>query len=578
MIVGKRLKKLPVIVGVDAEKCVNCHACITACPVKYCNDGSGDFVSVNPYMCIGCGNCIKKCTHGARYMVDDFDLFMEDLAAGENIILIVAPSVVANFPNDYLHLNGWFKSLGVKAVFDVSFGAELTVKSYIDLLQKQNSPETIISQPCPAIVTYIQMYIPELLNNLAPVDSPMLHTMRMIKKYFPEYAECKIAALSPCLAKKREFFETGMGNYNIGFKSIRTWLEKHEVNLCDYSPDDYINPPAERAVGFSSPGGLLKTAERWVPGITEQSRKIEGTENIYSYLDKLSESILNQTAPVLIDCLNCERGCNGGPLTVTDNAPLDDMEKVVSRRLQQAVDSYEEGEVEQETQLSVDRIDEVLKQYWENGLYRRNYSDLSINNRIIVPSEEELKKIYKLMRKTCDADFYNCSSCGYGTCEQMAIAIYNGLNRPENCHFYLAAEATMQTAEISENEKRLRTILSSTSAGFCLADEDYRLIVVNSAFCDYMGMEREKLLGTTFLTKQFKRCSAGNPYSSEIKISRPNGTAAYYLFIANPYIDENKETVGYFALVVDVNRYKNNKSTTAGTNVPKSKPHSDLLA
>lgn len=557
MIIGKKLMELPISVSVDPDKCVNCHACITACPVKYCNDGSGDYVSVNPYMCIGCGNCIKKCTHHARVVVDDIDRFMEDLAAGEKIVVIVAPSVVSNFPTTYLNLNGWLTSLGVQAIFDVSFGAELTVKSYVEYLQSKKGTEPVISQPCPAIVTYIQLYLPELVKYLAPIDSPMIHTMKMIKKYYPQLADYKIAAISPCLAKKREFHESGMGDYNIGFVSVVNYLEKHNIDLHQHPTENYVNPPAERAVGFSSPGGLLKTAERWVPGISDGARKIEGIENIYPYLDMLPQSISRNTAPILVDCLNCDRGCNGGPLTVTEKIPLDDIEKAVEQRSSEVIALYNENHGESfDNNDSHNSIDEILNGFWEEGLYRRNYGDLSINNRIIVPSQGELKKIYKMMRKNSDADFYNCSACGYGTCENMAIAIYNGLNRPENCHFYLSEEASVKHASISENEKRLRTILSSTSAGFCLADEEYKLIVVNSSFCDCVGMEREKLMGSTFLKKQFERCASGNGYSSEIRINRSNGEVAYYLLIANPYVDENKELIGFFALLVDVNKYK----------------------
>ena len=565
MIVGKKLKQLSTIVGVDAERCVNCHACITTCPVKYCNDGSGDFVSVNPYMCIGCGSCITKCTHGARFWIDDFDCFMEDLAAGQKIVVVVAPSVAVNFPSEYLNLNGWLMSIGVQAIFDVSFGAELTVKSYIEYLQNENIPKPVIAQPCPAIVTYIQMFMPELLKYLAPVDSPMLHTMKMIRSFFPQYADHKIAALSPCLAKKREFNETGTGDYNIGFLSLCKYIEEQSIDLTQYPEQSYSNPPAERAVGFSSPGGLLKTAERWIPGISEASRKIEGATNVYPYLDMLPQSIANGNAPVLIDCLNCERGCNGGPLTVTEQIPLDDMEKVIEIRSQQAASFYCDEAGASNVPLSQARVNEILSGFWKQGLYNRDYCDLSINNRIIVPSEDELKKIYKMMRKTCESDFYNCSSCGYGTCENMAVAIYNGLNRPENCHFFLAFEAKMKNDQVSDNEKRLRNILSTTSAGFCLADENFRLIVVNPAFCTYLGMEREALLGSTLLKKQFERCTSGSGYSSDIKINRPGGTSAYYLLIANPYVDENKETVGYFALVVDISKYRDQKVQPAVT-------------
>src|SRR5271157_4611170 len=60
------------VVRVDADKCRNCHACIAACPVKYCNVASGEVVEINSDRCIACGCCIDACTHGARLPVDDW--------------------------------------------------------------------------------------------------------------------------------------------------------------------------------------------------------------------------------------------------------------------------------------------------------------------------------------------------------------------------------------------------------------------------------------------------------------------------------------------------------------------------
>lgn len=141
------LKELSKIVEVDKDKCVNCHACITACPVKYCNNGSNNIVSVDNDMCIGCGECVTACTHQARIQLDDFARMMQNLNSGEKIIAIVAPSVAANFPNQYLKLNAWLNSIGIKRIFDVSFGAELCVRSYVDILEHQQE-KTIIAQPC----------------------------------------------------------------------------------------------------------------------------------------------------------------------------------------------------------------------------------------------------------------------------------------------------------------------------------------------------------------------------------------------------------------------------------------------
>jgi Fe-S-cluster-containing dehydrogenase component len=123
--------KLSPVIRVDEEKCVNCHACIAACPVKYCNNGAGEKVTINHDLCIGCGHCIHACTHHARLVMDDSEQFFAALDKNERMIAIVAPAVASNFPGLYLNLNGYLTSRGVKAVFDVSFGAELTVYSYI---------------------------------------------------------------------------------------------------------------------------------------------------------------------------------------------------------------------------------------------------------------------------------------------------------------------------------------------------------------------------------------------------------------------------------------------------------------
>jgi NAD-dependent dihydropyrimidine dehydrogenase PreA subunit len=86
------------LIGINRDNCVNCHMCISACPVKICNDGSGDHVRINNDLCIGCGKCIEVCTHNARYFIDDFDNLIADLKKGEKIIAITAPSVAASFP------------------------------------------------------------------------------------------------------------------------------------------------------------------------------------------------------------------------------------------------------------------------------------------------------------------------------------------------------------------------------------------------------------------------------------------------------------------------------------------------
>ncbi|WP_461255504.1 [Fe-Fe] hydrogenase large subunit C-terminal domain-containing protein [Treponema sp. R80B11-R83G3] len=442
---GKSL--LTPVIQIDSDKCINCYACITGCPVKFCMDGSGDKLSINPDICIGCGNCILVCSHSARKLVDDTPHFFSDLKQGQKMVAVVAPAVASVFPEKYLNLNGWLKSLGVDT-FDVSFGAELTVISYLNYIKAKN-PRTVIAQPCPAIVSYIQIYHPELLPYLAPADSPMMHTIKMIREYYPDYKNYKVAVISPCIAKRREFDETKMGDYNVTMYALKNYIEKNNIDISSFPETFYIGPRAERAVGFSTPGGLLDTAERFVPGIRRKTLKTEGVHTIYPYLKEISEHLKDDIElPLLIDCLNCEKGCNGGPGTGNSKQPMAVIENPVRKRIAR-LEKYHHSE---KGESEYNKYHKVLNQYWKKNLYDRTYRDLSDNYTIKKPNDEELKEVYKSMRKFSEKDIYDCTSCGYGKCQSMARAIFNGLNKPDNCAHYILERLKdeVNTAELNK--------------------------------------------------------------------------------------------------------------------------------
>lgn len=424
------------VISVDKEKCVNCQRCIAVCPVKMCNNGSGDYVAFDEKLCIGCGSCIEACTHGARKGIDDSELFFDSLKKGEKIVAIVAPAAIVSFRGKDLELNGFLKSLGVEAVFDVSFGAELTTKSYVEYIKNKN-PDCVISQPCPALVSFIETYRPELIKYLAPADSPMLHCAKMIKEFYTKYTGYKIAAISPCYAKRREFDETGICDYNVTMRSIQSYMEEKNIRIDSFPKVEYENPAAERGVLYSTPGGLMRTAERFVPSISEKTRKIEGNPKVFHYLAKFSEANKNKKPCfTLIDCLNCENGCNEGAGTTNKGMHLDEMESFVENRMHDRRSYWEQKGHSKKSALK--KLNKAIDEFWKPGLYDRTYVDRSayFHQKIKEPSQEEIQKIYRDMYKKTKADILNCGACGYEDCEQMAVAIYNGLNRPENCTHY----------------------------------------------------------------------------------------------------------------------------------------------
>ena len=104
-----RTETLASVVRIDEDKCNNCYACITACPVKLCMDGSGEKLRINANLCIGCGNCIDICSHKARQIMDDTPRFFEDLKQGSRVVAVVAPAIASFFPENFLKFNGYLK-------------------------------------------------------------------------------------------------------------------------------------------------------------------------------------------------------------------------------------------------------------------------------------------------------------------------------------------------------------------------------------------------------------------------------------------------------------------------------------
>ncbi|MDD7416883.1 MAG: methyl-accepting chemotaxis protein [Treponemataceae bacterium] len=449
------------VIGINADKCVFCQKCISVCPSKLCNVFKGNHISVDPDLCIGCGSCIEVCHHGARYGIDDSEAFFEALKDEENVIAIVDPSAIVSFRGMDLELNAFLKSLGVKAVFDVSFGAELTTKSYIEFMKK-NNPPVVISQPCPTIVTFLEIYRPELLKYLAPADSPMLHTMKMIREFFPEYKKYKIAIISPCYAKQREFDETGIGDYNVTIRSLENYISKNNINLATYPKVPYDGPKAERGVTYSTPGGLMHTAARYVPSIAATTRKIEGADKIYKYFAHLSSAIKDGDSPIysLVDCLNCSEGCNVGPGTSNQKLHIDKIERYVNDREVRQQSYWEKQGFTKKAAMK--KLEKNIEKYWNPDLYKRTYVDRSaiFRSKIKNPTKDEINEIFKSMDKHSKTDILDCGSCGYNSCEQMAVAIYNGLNVPENCRHYNSQVA--QKAHEAHQQELVNSIKNVT--------------------------------------------------------------------------------------------------------------------
>ena len=147
------------------EKCQGCNRCISVCPVLTANysvrSATGmQRIEVHGDDCIKCGACFDACEHNARSFEDDTEQFFADLRSGQNISVLVAPAFQANYPDEYATVLGGLKKMGINHIISVSFGADITTWGYINYISKHKFLGGI-SQPCPAVVNYIEHYTPE---------------------------------------------------------------------------------------------------------------------------------------------------------------------------------------------------------------------------------------------------------------------------------------------------------------------------------------------------------------------------------------------------------------------------------
>ncbi len=189
--------------------------------------------------------------------------------------------------------------------------------------------------------------------------------------------------------------------------------------------------------------------------------------------------------PLLVDCLNCKKGCIGGPGTGNAEKSLAMLTEPVQRRM---------AELEEKQHFKIGnnaykKYHNVLKKYWKKGLYDRSYRNLSENNTIKHPSETEITEIFHTMRKFKKEDIYNCTCCGYGSCKAMATAIYNKLNKHENCAHYILAL-------LKENQEHIANASNLIEGINNLIQELNDIISSQAEAVDHSSAETEEIVAS----------------------------------------------------------------------------------
>ena len=311
----KTIDELSPSVVRDNNKCILCRRCVAACAktqgvcaIGVQNRGFKSEIgsefgkSLGEVACINCGQCIAACPTGA---LTEKDATKEVWAALNDpkkfVVFQPAPAVRVAIGEEFGmpigtrctgKLAAARRRLGADRVFDVDFGADLTImEEGTELLQRiQNGGVLPMITSCsPGWIKFCEHFYPEFIPNLSTCKSPNQMQGAVTKTYFAEKngldpRDIFVVSVMPCTAKKFEIQRPEMGRD--GYRDVDANLTTRElarmirqagidfVHLPDEEFDDVLGESTGAAVIFGVTGGVMEAALRTVADIlTKQDLK-----------------------------------------------------------------------------------------------------------------------------------------------------------------------------------------------------------------------------------------------------------------------------------------------------------------
>lgn len=418
------------------SNCKNCYKCIRHCPVKSIRF-SGNQAHIVGNECILCGQCFVVCPQNAKEIADETEKVKVMISSGDPVIASLAPSFIANYSGSGINsLRNALKKLGFFDAEETALGATVVKNEYTRMLREDNR-DIVISSCCHSVNLLIQKYFPSVLPYLADTLSPMQAHCMDIKKRYPD---AKTVFIGPCLAKKDEAEYYGdIVDAVLTFEELSKWLEEENITL-EKGIDD---TDKSRARLFPATGGIIATMNERVPGYTYIA--IDGTQNCISALHDIENGSIHNC---FIEMSACSGGCISGPVMEKFNrSPV---------REYKAVCDYagnDDFDVTQPEKLELKKIIEPIEK------------------KLKTPTEEEIRSVLKSMGKVRTEDELNCGSCGYDTCRDKAIAIYQGKAEISMCLPFLKDKAE----SFSDN------IVNNTPNGIIVVNDRLEVQLINSS-------------------------------------------------------------------------------------------------
>lgn len=469
------------------SNCKNCYKCIRHCPVKSIRF-SGNQAHIIGNECILCGQCFVVCPQNAKQIKDDTEKVKVLLQSGAPVYVSLAPSFAANYRGVGIEsMREALKKLGFFDVEETALGATIVKTEYEKLLREEKR-DIVISSCCHTINLLIQKYFPTVLPYLADVLSPMQAHCKDIKKRNPL---AKTVFIGPCLSKKDEAdYYAGITDAVLTFEELTNWLSAEHIEL--EAKTDSLEK--SRARFFPTTGGILKTMDCNAEDYTYMA--IDGVENCIAALREIENGGIRHA---FIEMSACVGSCVGGPVMEKNHrSPIKDYA---------AISDYAGKE-----DFDVDMP--------ESADLRKSFG--IIEKKLPMPSESEIQSILRQMGKFKQSDELNCGSCGYDSCREKAIAIYQGKAEISMCLPFLKDKAE----SFSDN------IVKNTPNGLFVLNENLEVQQINAAARNIMNIRSE----SDVLGEQVIRIMDPKPFMDVLATGRDLRDYKTYLAEYNKYV------------------------------------------
>lgn len=469
------------------SNCKNCYKCIRHCPVKSIRF-SGNQAHIIGNECILCGQCFVVCPQNAKQIKDDTEKVKVLLQSGAPVYVSLAPSFAANYRGVGIEsMREALKKLGFFDVEETALGATIVKTEYEKLLREENR-DIVISSCCHTINLLIQKYFPTVLPYLADVLSPMQAHCKDIKKRNPL---AKTVFIGPCVSKKDEAdYYAGITDAVLTFEELTNWLSAEHIEL-EAKTDSFEK---SRARFFPTTGGVLKTMDCNAEDYTYMA--IDGVENCIAALREIENGGIKHA---FIEMSACVGSCVGGPVMEKNHrSPIKDYT---------AISDYAGKE-----DFDVDMP--------ESADLRKSFG--IIEKKLPMPSESEIQSILRQMGKFKQSDELNCGSCGYNSCREKAIAIFQGKAEISMCLPFLKDKAE----SFSDN------IVKNTPNGLFVLNENLEVQQINAAARSIMNIRSE----SDVLGEQVIRIMDPKPFMDVLATGRDLRDYKTYLAEYNKYV------------------------------------------